>query len=67
MNNEYPLGQIKKYLYLGYLPDPTYIYWWNLDFFKFSGKNYIILCILKSQMPFKMRKIIFFPEKKIIF
>ena len=34
-------------------------------FFRFSGKN-IILCILKGISPFKMHKIIFFPEKKII-
>ena len=32
-------------------------------FFMFSGKN-IILSILKGEMPFKMHKIIFFPEKK---
>ena len=34
-------------------------------FLRFSGKN-IILCILKGEMPFKMNKIIFFPEKKLI-
>ena len=33
--------------------------------FRFSGK-YIILCILKGEMPFKMHKIIFFSRKKII-
>ena len=33
----------------------------------FSGflEKYIILCILKGKMPFKMHKISFFPEKKI--
>ena len=30
----------------------------------FSGKKYIILCILKGEMPFKMHKIIFFSRKK---
>ena len=34
-------------------------------FFRFSQK-YIILCILKGEMPFKMHKTIFFPEKKYI-
>ena len=38
------------------VPHPTIIYWWNLDFFRLSGK-YIVLCI------FKMDKC-FFPEKK---
>ena len=33
--------------------------------FRFSEK-YIILCILKGEMPLKMHKIIFLPEKKII-
>ena len=33
-------------------------------FFRFSGKN-IILCFLKGKMPYKMHKIIFFPEKKM--
>ena len=28
----------------------------------FGGKKYIILCILKGILPFKMHKIIFFPE-----
>ena len=34
----------------------------------FSGflENYTILCILKSEMPFKMHKIIFFSRKKNI-
>ena len=36
-----------------------------LTFFRFS-KKYIILCILKGEVSFKMHKIIFFPEKKII-
>ena len=34
-------------------------------FYRFSGKD-INLCILKGKMPFKMHKIIFFPEKKIV-
>ena len=29
----------------------------------FSGKKYIILCIFKGILPFKMNKIIYFPEK----
>ena len=33
-------------------------------FFRFSGKN-MILCILKDGMPFKMHKIIFFPDKNV--
>ena len=33
-------------------------------FFRFSGKKYIILCILKGEMPIKMRKFTFFPEKR---
>ena len=34
----------------------------------FLEKKYIILCILKGKMPFKMHKIIFFPKnlKKIL-
>ena len=32
--------------------------------FQNAGKN-IILCILKGKMPFKMHKIMFFPEKKL--
>ena len=33
----------------------------------FSGRKYIILCILKGKMPFKMHKnIIFFSEKKYV-
>ena len=32
--------------------------------FMVSGKN-VMLCILKGEMPFKMYKIIFFPEKII--
>ena len=34
-------------------------------FFRFSGKN-IILWMLKGKMPFNMRKIYLFPEKKIV-
>ena len=30
--------------------------------FRFSGKKYIILCILIGEMPFKMHKVIFFPD-----
>ena len=38
-----------------------------LNYF-FFWKKYIILCILKGKLPFKMHKIIFFPEnlKKIL-
>ena len=32
------------------------------QFFFFSGKKNIILCILKGEMPFKWHNIIFFPE-----
>ena len=36
-------------------------------FFRISGKNNLILCILKGNMPFKMYKIIYiFPEKKYV-
>ena len=34
-------------------------------FFRFSGKS-TILCILKGEMPSKMHKIIFFPDKKCV-
>ena len=36
----------------------------EIYFSGFLEKN-IILCILKGEMPFKMHKSIFFPEKKI--
>ena len=32
--------------------------------FQVFWKKNIILCVLKGEMPFKMHKIIFFPEKK---
>ena len=35
-----------------------------ITFFQVFWKN-IILCLLKGKMPFKMHKIMFFPEKKI--
>ena len=56
---------------------PQHVLFWNLGFFSgyldklyfFPEKipeKYIILCILNAEMPFKMHKIIFFPEKKVI-
>ena len=57
------LGQIKKSMFrvtglkiLGRVGTHTCMFLSIL-----SGKN-IILCILKGKMPFKMHKIIFFPE-----
>ena len=59
------LGQIKKKTvfrvtrpYLDLLVKPRI-------FSGFSEKN-IISCILKGNLPFKMHKIVFFPEKKLI-
>ena len=37
----------------------THIFFYHFFFWK----KYIILCILKSILPFKMHKIIYFPEK----
>ena len=58
------LGQIKKisvFLVTGliFLDRVAHIFF---SFFFFLGKK-IILCILKGISPFKMHKIIFFPEK----
>ena len=41
------------------VPDPTLIYWWNLEFFSGFLEENIILCILKGETPFKMHKTIY--------
>ena len=52
---------IKKYQCLGQ-PDPSYIYWLDLEFI--SGFLEINIILLKGISPFKMHKIIFFSRKK---
>ena len=35
-------------------------------FFRFSERKYVILCIVKGEMPFKIHKMIFFQKKKYV-
>ena len=58
------LGQMKNACVKGNPTLPKFI-GGNLEFFSdFLEKKNTILCILKGNMPFKMHKFIFFPEKK---